>query len=67
MLAIPGAAGKCHVCHTVSADGSTLFAQDGKLTYPGADDYRRGAAYDLRSASSYATRTVYDGSVTISW
>lgn len=64
VLAIPGAAGKCHVCHTVSADGSTLFAQDGKLTYPGADDYRRGAAYDLRSASSYATRTVYDGSVT---
>ncbi|HRG96145.1 MAG TPA: hypothetical protein PLR99_07855 [Polyangiaceae bacterium] len=65
VLAIPGAAGKCHVCHTVSADGSTLWAQDGKLVYPGGpDDYRRGASYDLRSPSSYATRTVYDGSVT---
>ncbi len=65
VLAVPGAAGKCHVCHTVSADGSTLWAQDGKLVYPGGvDDYRRGAAYDLKSASSYTSRTVYDGSVT---
>ncbi len=65
VLAVPGAAGKCHVCHTVSADGSTLWAQDGKIVYPnGADDYRRGASYDLRSTNSYATRTVYDGVAT---
>ncbi len=59
VLAIPGAAGKCHVCHSVSADGSTLFAQDSQN-----DDYARGAAYDLKSPNSYATRTVYDGITT---
>jgi len=59
VLAIPGAAGKCHVCHSVSADGSTLFAQDSVN-----DDYARGASYDLKSPSSYATRTVYDGITT---
>jgi hypothetical protein len=40
VLAVPLQAGKCHVCHTVSADGSTLWAQDG-------DDYAKGASYDL--------------------
>lgn len=65
VLAVPGAAGKCHVCHTVSADGSTLWAQDGKITYPnGVDDYRRGAAYNLKSGGTYANRTVYDGVAT---
>lgn len=40
--AVPGQAGKCHTCHSLSADGSTLFAQDGKFdnsTYtPALDD-----------------------------
>ena len=47
-LAVPSMAGKCHVCHTLSADGSRLFAQDGKVDFVnGGDDYRNGASYDL--------------------
>jgi hypothetical protein len=59
-LAIPSQAGKCHVCHVVSADGSTLWAQDGKNG--GNDDYRRGASYDLKNPA--AARTLYDGVAT---
>jgi hypothetical protein len=44
VLAIPAAKDKCVVCHTVSDDGSTLFAQNGKE--PG-DDYSEGESYDL--------------------
>ena len=49
VLAVPTQAGKCHVCHTVSADGSTLWAQDG-------DNYANGASYNLTSAGA---RTSY--------
>ncbi len=38
-LAVPGTDTKCHVCHEVSSDGSTLFVQD--------DTYSDGASYDL--------------------
>jgi hypothetical protein len=62
-LAVPSMAGKCHACHVVSADGSTLFVQDGKVTYPGGnDDYRNGASYDLKQASP--PRTPYLGATT---
>jgi hypothetical protein len=44
VLAIPAAKAKCVVCHTVSDDGSTLFAQNGKE--PG-NDYSEGESYDL--------------------
>lgn len=61
VLAVPSQAGKCHVCHELSADGSTLWAQD---DVPGAGDkeYARGASYDLRNPA--APRTVYDGVTT---
>ena len=49
VLAVPSQAGKCHVCHTLSADGSTLWAQDG-------DDYANGASYNLTSSGA---RTPY--------
>ena len=49
VLAVPAQAGKCHVCHTLSADGSTLWAQDG-------DDYANGASYDLTKGGA---RTAY--------
>ncbi len=52
VLAVPSQAGKCHVCHTVSADGSTLWAQDGA-------DYANGASYDLTAAGA---RTPYPAS-----
>jgi hypothetical protein len=43
-LTLPGAGAKCIVCHMVSDDGSTLFAQD--AIEPG-DDYKNGASFDL--------------------
>ncbi len=55
VLAVPTQAGKCHVCHTVSADGSTLWAQDDD---PGGG-YARGASYDLVTPAK--PRIVYDG------
>lgn len=62
-LAVPSMAGKCHACHVVSADGSRLFVQDGKVTYPnGTDDYRNGASYDLTKAN--VPRTTYAGATT---
>jgi len=48
-LALPGAKDQCIVCHTVSDDGSTLFAQVAKE--PG-DDYSAGASYDLTNAGA---------------
>jgi hypothetical protein len=58
VLAVPSQAGKCHVCHEVSADGSTLWAQDDA---PGQGDkeYARGAAYNLQTPAT--PRIVYDG------
>jgi len=48
-LALPGAKDQCIVCHTVSDDGSTLFAQVSAI--PVTDDYNQdykdGASYDL--------------------
>lgn len=58
VLAVPSQAGKCHVCHEVSADGSTLWAQD-EVTGVGDKQYARGAAYDLTKPAS--PRIVYDG------
>ncbi len=50
-LAVAAEAGKCTVCHTLSADGSTLWAEDG-------DFYQNGASYDLKDGgarTSYVT------------
>ncbi len=58
-LAVPYMSGKCHACHTVSADGSTLFAQDGTVGSSPSGDYRNGASYDLSHASP--PRTEYLG------
>jgi len=44
-LALPGAKDQCIACHTVSDDGSTLFAQT--AVNPNVDEYRDGASYDL--------------------
>jgi len=44
-LALPGAKDECIACHTVSDDGSTLFAQT--AVKPNVDEYRDGASYDL--------------------
>jgi hypothetical protein len=48
VLAVPANKNKCSVCHTVSADGSTLWIQD--------DTYQDGASYDLTKGSA---RTPY--------
>ncbi|MES1176218.1 MAG: hypothetical protein ABUL62_17990 [Myxococcales bacterium] len=48
-LALPGAKDQCIVCHTVSDDGSTLFAQIAKEPN---DDYSNGASYDLTKAGA---------------
>ncbi len=69
-LAVPNMLGKCHVCHSLSADGSTLFAQDGEADFSkpdptGAGDYRNGASYDLKNggARSELQTTTLDGGV----
>ena len=49
VLAVPGNQGQCRVCHTVSANGSTLWTQD--------QDYANGASYDLTSPNQ--TRNAY--------
>jgi hypothetical protein len=48
-LALPGSKDKCIVCHTVSDDGSTLFAQIAKEPN---DDYSEGSSYDLTNAGA---------------
>jgi hypothetical protein len=55
-LALPGAANKCIVCHVVSDDGSTLFAQYG--VEPN-NDYSRGDSYDMADGGS--TIATYTG------
>ncbi|MBV9949545.1 MAG: hypothetical protein JOZ69_22070, partial [Myxococcales bacterium] len=48
VLAIPGTQSQCIACHTVSDDGSTLFAPNTNFavsTY----DYSNSASYDLRN------------------
>ena len=49
-LALPGAKDACIACHTVSDDGSTLFAQVAAI--PNNDDYKNGASYDLTKAGA---------------
>jgi hypothetical protein len=49
-LAIRPLKNKCVMCHTVSADGSTLFAQEG-LEKPSLN-YDKGYAYDLRNGGA---------------
>jgi hypothetical protein len=44
-LALPGTETHCVVCHTVSDDGSTLFAQT--AIEPNVDQYPDGASYNL--------------------
>jgi hypothetical protein len=61
-LALPGAKDQCIVCHTVSDDGSTLFAQ--VATIPNTDDYKNGASYDLNQGGAVIanyTGTAKDG------
>jgi hypothetical protein len=57
VLAVPSQAGKCHVCHELSADGSTLWAQDS--VGAGDKQYAQGASYDLTKPAS--ARIVYPG------
>ncbi|MEO7036214.1 MAG: hypothetical protein ABI548_19875 [Polyangiaceae bacterium] len=59
-LALPGAKNQCIVCHTVSDDGSTLFAQ--VATIPNTDDYKNGASYDLTKGGALIQN--YTGSST---
>ena len=55
-LAVPSQAGKCHVCHSVSADGSTLWAQDATGPAGTETEYSNGASYDL---TNNGARTEY--------
>lgn len=58
-LAIESQRGKCHVCHSVSADGSTLWAQDGDEKANAPNNYAVGASYDLTDTTK--ARTTYNG------
>ncbi len=55
-LAVPTQAGKCHVCHSVSSDGSTLWAQDATGPAGTETEYSNGASYDLTNSGA---RTEY--------
>ncbi len=61
-LAIPGKAGKCHVCHALSADGSTLFVQDGENPVGIHQDYHRSLSFDLtKTTDPVRAQAAYDG------
>jgi hypothetical protein len=69
-LAVANMVGKCHVCHSLSSDGSTLFAADGERDFAnptpdGSGDYRNGASYDLKNggARSELQTVTTDGGV----
>ena len=49
-LAVPSLYGHCHVCHEVSANGSTLFTNDD------IHDWGFGASYDLTMGAALDTR-----------
>lgn len=59
-LALPNMAGKCHVCHSVSADGSTLWVQD--ATGPAETElhYSNGASWNLKNGAKHADYEAYD-------
>ena len=52
VLAVASEKGKCHVCHTLSADGSTLWAQDDN-----GGNYANGASYDLTDGGARTSYT----------
>jgi hypothetical protein len=54
-LAVAGQAGKCHACHVVSADGSTLWAQDSDGPADSPTQYSNGASYDLTKGGARTT------------
>jgi len=56
-LAVPALKGTCHVCHEVSADGSTLFAAN-SITSP------TGVIYDLRQTPAAALPSYSNGTFT---
>lgn len=60
-LALPSMAGRCHVCHAVSADGSKLWAEESSDNTD-TGDYSPGASYDLVTPTN--PRIVYDGVTT---
>jgi hypothetical protein len=57
-LAVPALRGTCHSCHEVSANGSTLFTNDGM------SDYGFGGSYDLTKGGALIKR--YDQTLTTS-
>ena len=60
VLALPTMANQCTVCHTVSDDGSSLFAQTDNVASGIVDDYANGASYDMKNASAVIARYVAD-------
>ncbi len=46
-LALPAQQGQCHVCHSVSADGNTLFTQTLQ-----SGSYDLGSSFDMRDGGS---------------
>ncbi len=64
-LALPSQQGKCHVCHEVSANGSTLFTQISSSLVDNAIYYAPNASFDMtkggKQIADYAG-TAPDGS-----
>ena len=60
VLALPGTQNQCTVCHTVSDDGSTLFAPTDNASQPGLNDYANSASYDLRNNGKVIANYVAD-------
>ena len=60
-LALPNMKGKCHVCHTVSADGSTLWAQDATGPKDTETEYANGASYNLQNGARTEYKAVPAG------
>ncbi len=60
VLALPTMGNQCTVCHTVSDDGSTLFAQTANVASGIADDYANGASYDMKNGGALIVRYIAD-------
>ncbi len=59
-IAVPSTGTSCHVCHTLAADGQTIFIEN----KDDGSDYANGASYDLKNGGAqiaYYMGTAADG------
>jgi len=61
-LAVPGLKGQCHVCHELSADGSTLFTQVSSSLVDNSMYYAPNSSYDMTKSGQLISNYVGNAS-----